>query len=82
MTTNYRADPDDAIAYRAAGWWGDDTIATVVARATEEHISVTKRFINQHLGAGAGSNLHQLSGRFILSLNGCAIPCAKLFAGK
>ncbi len=32
MTIDYRADPDDAIAFRAAGWWGDDTVATVVAR--------------------------------------------------
>ena len=32
MTAELRADPADAAAYRAAGWWGDDTIATVVAR--------------------------------------------------
>jgi acyl-CoA synthetase len=32
MTLEHRADPTDAAAYRASGWWGDDTIATVVAR--------------------------------------------------
>ena len=32
MTLEHRADPTDAAAYRAAGWWGEDTIATVVAR--------------------------------------------------
>ncbi len=32
MTTEYRADRTDAAAYRDAGWWGDDTVATVVAR--------------------------------------------------
>ena len=30
-----RADPAAAAAYRAAGWWGDDTIASVVARHAE-----------------------------------------------
>jgi acyl-CoA synthetase len=28
----FRADPADVAAYRAAGWWGSDTIASVVAR--------------------------------------------------
>ena len=28
-----RADPADAAAWRAAGWWGDDTIASMVARS-------------------------------------------------
>ena len=28
----HRADPAAAAAYRTAGWWGDDTIAAVVAR--------------------------------------------------
>ncbi len=28
----HRADPDTAAAYRAAGWWGEDTIGTVVSR--------------------------------------------------
>jgi acyl-CoA synthetase len=28
----FRADPVDVAAYRAAGWWGSDTIASVVAR--------------------------------------------------
>ena len=32
MISEHRADASDAAAYRAAGWWGDDTIATVVAR--------------------------------------------------
>jgi len=32
MTLEHRAEPTDAAAYRAAGWWGEDTIATVVAR--------------------------------------------------
>jgi len=32
MTLEHRAAPTDAAAYRAAGWWGEDTIATVVAR--------------------------------------------------
>ena len=34
---DYRADPADAATYRAAGWWGNDTVASVVARhaATE-----------------------------------------------
>jgi len=32
MTLEHSADPTDASTYRAAGWWGDDTIATVVAR--------------------------------------------------
>lgn len=28
-----RADPADSAAWRAAGWWGDDTVASMVARS-------------------------------------------------
>jgi acyl-CoA synthetase len=29
----FRADPTDAAAWRAAGWWGDDTVASMVAHS-------------------------------------------------
>jgi acyl-CoA synthetase len=29
----FRANPADAAAWRAAGWWGDDTVASMVARS-------------------------------------------------
>jgi non-ribosomal peptide synthetase component E (peptide arylation enzyme) len=31
-THEHRPDPADAARYRAAGWWGNDTIASVVTR--------------------------------------------------
>ena len=31
-----RADATDAAEYRAAGWWGDDTIGSLVSRWAEE----------------------------------------------